>query len=639
MIRTSLLALVDLIHNWVVSLCLVFTLAAALSPVLILKGLKHGFVQSMVDDLSNDPLIRQVSPVNLLSVSKSPEWFQELESRTDVETAIPIYTTMIGLEDEHGTIRIDSVEMEISHPQDPLLIHNNCSAPSSPDEIVLSEPMAKALKAKQGDHLTLRVMRRAGSGAEVAATPVVVAGVAPARTRGKQVVWAAMQLVEEIEAYKSGEQVARVRWAGDRTGTKVRFPAAVTVSKQEIPASNEIISGTGFRKRLKVPVSEFNQRTGANLPSGIHIERWETDVAGMRISDFETLAARLLEKGIVPVILPWPEVSLPQIRDTSGKQWQVFVGDHEVLKALRDDDFESAMRLSKSLAEAEPAGGFHAAWTSGSRNAMEPTRFSIEWLLEYFREILAEENAAEPVQFLFEHAGRSTRLPFALKEEPGIAPDAILVSSIQYAQVSLVLDGTVRVDAKTGALLSRSLRFHNFRCYARSLSTIESLVEFLIQNLSIKTDGIRSRLWEVERIQALDRDLSNLFKLIAMATGMAACLGFTASVYASVQRNRRSVAQLRLMGLRAFHLMIFPVVQGLVLSALAVGVAASIFYQFKKALMFFFSGELKKNELCRLPDGEILTTLAVSCSLALLVTLVAGLLLTRLDPALHLREE
>jgi hypothetical protein len=93
------------------------------------------------------------------------------------------------------------------------------------------------------------------------------------------------------------------------------------------------------------------------------------------------------------------------------------------------------------------------------------------------------------------------------------------------------------------------------------------------------------------------------------------------------------------MGLRAFHLMIFPVVQGLVLSALAVGVAASIFYQFKKALMFFFSGELKKNELCRLPDGEILTTLAVSCSLALLVTLVAGLLLTRLDPALHLREE
>lgn len=49
------LAFRDFLHEWRVSLCLIFALAAVLAPLLVLFGLKSGIIATMTERLRADP--------------------------------------------------------------------------------------------------------------------------------------------------------------------------------------------------------------------------------------------------------------------------------------------------------------------------------------------------------------------------------------------------------------------------------------------------------------------------------------------------------------------------------------------------------------------------------------------------------
>lgn len=62
------LALADLRHEWLLNLCMVLALAAVLTPLLLLLGLKNGVVETMRERLVQDPIYRELKPQETLNL-------------------------------------------------------------------------------------------------------------------------------------------------------------------------------------------------------------------------------------------------------------------------------------------------------------------------------------------------------------------------------------------------------------------------------------------------------------------------------------------------------------------------------------------------------------------------------------------
>src|SRR5690606_15764840 len=81
------LALDDYRHEWVLSGCSVLALAAVLIPLLVLFGLRYGIITNLLDPLIENPRYREISPVT--SGRYTPEWFETMRARNDVEFVVP----------------------------------------------------------------------------------------------------------------------------------------------------------------------------------------------------------------------------------------------------------------------------------------------------------------------------------------------------------------------------------------------------------------------------------------------------------------------------------------------------------------------------------------------------------------------
>ena len=78
----------DLQHEWILTACLVMAIAAVLSPLLLLFGLKYGTIETLRFRLIQDPRNREIRP--LTSRSFSSEWFEQIARRQDVGFVIPM---------------------------------------------------------------------------------------------------------------------------------------------------------------------------------------------------------------------------------------------------------------------------------------------------------------------------------------------------------------------------------------------------------------------------------------------------------------------------------------------------------------------------------------------------------------------
>lgn len=111
-----------------------------------------------------------------------------------------------------------------------------------------------------------------------------------------------------------------------------------------------------------------------------------------------------------------------------------------------------------------------------------------------------------------------------------------------------------------------------FRLYARRLED----VPVLVARLRAENIETASRAEDVAALLALDRNLTAGVAVIA-AVGVAGfVLGLAAALWASVERKRRTLALLRLMGMRRAGLVMLPVWQALVFAVLGTLVAAAV---------------------------------------------------------------
>jgi putative ABC transport system permease protein len=174
-----------------------------------------------------------------------------------------------------------------------------------------------------------------------------------------------------------------------------------------------------------------------------------------------------------------------------------------------------------------------------------------------------------------------------------------------------------------------------FRLHARRLEDVPVLVEAL-RSQNIET---ASRAEDVAALLALDRNLNAAVAVIATVGGVGFLLGLAAALWASVERKRRTLALLRLMGMPRASLVMIPVWQSLAFAVLGTAVGAAV-AQGAALLVNRLSllGAAEGRALARIGLAELGAATALACLAAVLAAGVAARRAAGVDPAEGLRE-
>ncbi|MGB5733321.1 MAG: ABC transporter permease, partial [Thiohalocapsa sp.] len=142
--ETWRLAWKDLWHDRRTTLVFVLTVAAIISPLLLLLGLKNGVVTNLRETLVSDP--RNLEIIVYGSAQLPRTWFSAMAARDDVAFAIPKTRTInasVDLLDAEQRL-VPSVELLPTGPGDPL-VPAELTAPLGPDEVLVSGTLAQRL--------------------------------------------------------------------------------------------------------------------------------------------------------------------------------------------------------------------------------------------------------------------------------------------------------------------------------------------------------------------------------------------------------------------------------------------------------------------------------------------------------------
>lgn len=222
------LACKDYWHEFLLSACAVLGLAAVLTPLLVLYGVKFGVVQTLTERLRNDPRNLEISPV--ISGRYTPEYLAKLAAHPDVAFVLPrtrsIAATM-DLSVGNGDARSVLVaSLEPTAEGDPLLLRFDAAVPAMPQSpdteaigVTLSASAAEKLHLKQGDTLNGKVERRFQGKVQTARVALRVAAVLPLAAQQKDVAYVPLLLMEATEDYRDGRAVpelgAQNGWTGE----------------------------------------------------------------------------------------------------------------------------------------------------------------------------------------------------------------------------------------------------------------------------------------------------------------------------------------------------------------------------------------------------------------------------------------
>ena len=204
----------DYSHEWRMSGCFVLALASVLAPMMILFGLKFGIVTSMIDELIENPLNREIRPIG--SGRYDEDWIEAYRNRQDVEFIIPrtrALAATIQLKSDSAP-RILSTELLATASGDPLL-PGLAGVPRDYDQVVLSRSAANKLKVDTGDRIDASLARQFQGKRERVHLPVTVIDVADAAMATRNVAFVSLELLVASEMFKDGRRVEALGWDGN----------------------------------------------------------------------------------------------------------------------------------------------------------------------------------------------------------------------------------------------------------------------------------------------------------------------------------------------------------------------------------------------------------------------------------------
>lgn len=204
----------DLFHEKLAALWTILGIAALVTPLLIMFGLRYGIVASMKSRLIGAAVNREVRPTEFRTYT--PEWFAELAARDDVDVVIPdtrLLAASIDLTQEAVREAMPiTATMRPTSAADPLLAEWGVAVQGDRD-VVLTTRVANALRASAGTVIQGAIGRRGGE--ERAFVDLTVTGVLPREAVDREWVFVGLPLLVASERYREQESVPGLNAPGE----------------------------------------------------------------------------------------------------------------------------------------------------------------------------------------------------------------------------------------------------------------------------------------------------------------------------------------------------------------------------------------------------------------------------------------
>lgn len=621
------LSLSDLFHEWKLSSCLIFAIAGVIAPLLLLFGLKYGTFTALRLKLVEDPKNREIIPLSNIDYRR--DWFQKVALRSDVaflmpktrEIAVIIYVQLTGQAvarmdqaSVNGLPRLDALP---TGPGDVLLLENGMQIPGD-GQCVLSRLAAETVGAKRGNRIKCTIDRRRENKIESVSFELEVIGVLPDRAGAGQTIFLPLSMVDAVETYRDGGGVPHYGWPGDVARVNPVFDGFTLLF--ENPLSRErrrsLTSGTGVSNIRQIPSQAAPGIIGLPLP--------------------EHLAAYLLYNQQVPVGF-----------DSLNIVKKKLSGSHVILiPYVKPREVSVSGGPSGLETDITIAGYWANKWTLKtlglhSLPAFEPVtpRPNAERFLKVV--LPAHPGAARVGELLTVTVNEGTRrLTFPARV-------AARIEGLQMALVPAELMGVINMfikrpkkemlfDPASREFLFEAHDYVSFRMYARSIDDVEPLRRFLADQ------GIEAltKAYEIERVKSVDGGMTKIFWLVAMV-GIAGCLAtLVASFASSVERKKRDLGIMRLMGMSGWLIFQVPVSQAIFIGVSGFVTATAAYFTISTVINQIFGKNISTgSKMCQLEPLHFGIAFSGTLAVVTFSSLFAAWQATRIDPADALRDE
>ncbi|MBL8705877.1 MAG: ABC transporter permease [Rhodospirillales bacterium] len=185
------------------------------------------------------------------------------------------------------------------------------------------------------------------------------------------------------------------------------------------------------------------------------------------------------------------------------------------------------------------------------------------------------------------------------------------------------------------APLSADRAFAGFRLYARSIDDVSGLRDRM-QGQGVE---VRTRAAEIETVRALDRNLTAVFWIVAAIGVGGYALSLASSLWGNVDRKRREIAVLRLVGFDTPRCMLFPACQAAMVALVGSALATAAYLAVAASVNRFFTTSLAEGErICQLAPQHLVYAAGATLVLAVVASGVGGLHAARIQPSEALRD-
>ncbi|MBN2234518.1 MAG: ABC transporter permease [Opitutales bacterium] len=604
------LALADLWHEWILTACLMLAICAVIAPLLLLFGLKYGTIETLRHRLIQDPKNREVRPLS--SVSHPKEWFETMQSDPRVAFVTPmtrqIAASVAMWVKDSGPEGKQDLDLIPTGEGDPLVLENGAPVPSS-EECVLTEFAAEAIGAVVGDTLIMEASRMRGSRRETGTTELKVTGVVSRRASAIKAVFVPLALLEDVESFKDGLGIPALNWPGDKPLAYPLYDGVVVSTATPLPTllQSRLRANTGFTRIASPAATALANALGYTIPETQSNLLLSTELRPLADSSITAVETQI--RGYGAALLPW-------------------VRDLQCTIQLQGSEDSKPVRIVSLPGDGKRIGILpEPPWSE----AVDEPESSISALIHP-----DHTQDAGTAQLTLSQTDQPLSIPIRLIPTAGVPADTIMVPSRTAGILRLATTRPLAYDTSNGHFLLSRRGYAGFRLYARALEDVDEL------RRSFENKGIPVHT-EAQRIQTvieMDRYLTLIFWLIATVGIGGSMASLVASLYASVERKKRELSVLRLLGLSGPKLFRFPLIQGAVIAGGAYLLAWGFFATMAAVINHLFRNHLQSGEsFCTLPLSTALLAGAIILGLACLAATAALVRLARIDPAEALRDE
>ncbi len=433
--------------------------------------------------------------------------------------------------------------------------------------------------------------------------------------------YAPVQFLDAVERFKDGQAVPEFGWNGSIPKAYAQYNGLVVVVPNTLSKIEEssLCARTTFTKIEKLDNTNLKKSAGFEVPAENAI--YLLSALNRPITEIDVKEVRNLLRGKGAYLFPWIRPIDAHLVDDAG---------NEILPLTIYAFLTKPEEAQEAGIKPVPEWGGSQGETSDLRKVMLPPDASISG--EGFSlKVMTEES-------------ESLVFPVSIMKDRTLTDGVTFVPAELAGIINLSHHRNVAYDEKLREFVTSRTSYAGFRLYAKSVDDVEGLWNFF-ENQSIP---VSTELKEIKKVADLDRGMSLIFWLLAFIGITGSVASLAASLYASVERKKRELSVLRLIGMAGLTLFRFPIYQGALIAAGGFCMSLILFQVFSQLVNTWFRPYIDKLlgfpieegvAFCRLPFFYMGAGFLGVIIVASLAAMVSAARIMRIEPAEALRDE